>query len=439
MAPGDQPGTSYSAAAAPPAGAASPAQQLAQATGITLEKASWLLTNQPSLADVPPATLHRQLAALAQLLPGTMSALATAAGNHPGLLSMPPAKLQRHMHGLAAALGLTPARLARAALRKPEVLQLGAAAAAQQLAAVAEVLYVKPPRVAAAASEQPLLLFMPAADIVARRQALAAALGCTARQAAHLVVAEPLLLTASPQTLAAKLDVLAGALGMQRRATLQLVRRCPAVLHYSADSIRGRMAGLAALLQPAPLRSMLYDEAALLTRSAADVDAKLGALQQLLRLASREEAVAIAARRPALLLRSRGVVDASWRSLSIWAFDDAYKAALVSSHPGLLRLAPAELWGRCRWLRALMQRDAYYHSVLRELPPSCLGILLLHLPACWVRMDYLAQSEQETSMQIMELVHAPAAVFAAQFPEFKRWQSLLGNGQVGGRRGWHAI
>ena len=51
-------------------------------------------------------------------------------------------------------------------------------------------------------------------------------------------------------------------------------------------------------------------------------------------------------RRPALLTRSVGAAERSYRSLSVWKFDSEYKKELLLEHPLLLRLAPREIHGR---------------------------------------------------------------------------------------------
>lgn len=37
-----------------------------------------------------------------------------------------------------------------------------------------------------------------------------------------------------------------------------------------------------------------------------------------------------------------------------------------------------------------MQSNGFYHSALRRLPFSLLGVVILHLPLTWSRLQYLA-------------------------------------------------
>lgn len=78
---------------------------------------------------------------------------------------------------------------------------------------------------------------------------------------------------------------------------------------------------------------------------------------------------------------------------------------------------------RCDWVRQLMLRSAWLHSTLRELPPACFGALLLHLPACWQRLAFMVESQQEVGCQVMWAVQCRPAEFAAKFPEFAKWRT----------------
>lgn len=82
---------------------------------------------------------------------------------------------------------------------------------------------------------------------------------------------------------------------------------------------------------------------------------------------------------------------------------------------------------RCRWLRALMLRDALFHDAFRRLPPVLLGVLLLHLPASWQRLEYLAQSGREGSVSVMDAVELEEAAFVAKFPEYPKWKCWNGD------------
>jgi hypothetical protein len=90
---------------------------------------------------------------------------------------------------------------------------------------------------------------------------------------------------------------------------------------------------------------------------------------------------------------------------------------VILTYPFLLPLHGC----RCDWVRQLMLRSAWFHSTLRELPPVCFGTLLLHLPACWQRLAFLAESQQEMGCEVMWAVQCRAGEFASKFPEFAKW------------------
>lgn len=77
---------------------------------------------------------------------------------------------------------------------------------------------------------------------------------------------------------------------------------------------------------------------------------------------------------------------------------------------------------RCRWLRNLMLNDAVFHTALRSMPPPALGVILLHLPVAWRRLQYLAESAQESSVSLMTAVEMSESRFAEAFPDYAKWR-----------------
>jgi hypothetical protein len=74
-----------------------------------------------------------------------------------------------------------------------------------------------------------------------------------------------------------------------------------------------------------------------------------------------------------------------------------------------------------------MLRDALFHDAFRRLPPVLLGVLLLHLPTSWQRLEYLAQSGREGSVSVMDAVELQEAAFAVKFPEYPKWKCWNGD------------
>jgi hypothetical protein len=70
-----------------------------------------------------------------------------------------------------------------------------------------------------------------------------------------------------------------------------------------------------------------------------------------------------------------------------------------------------------------MMRDALFHATFRQLPPKVLGVVLLHLPVAWRRLQYLAESGRESSTPLMVAVQLREAAFRGKFPEYSKWVS----------------
>jgi hypothetical protein len=70
-----------------------------------------------------------------------------------------------------------------------------------------------------------------------------------------------------------------------------------------------------------------------------------------------------------------------------------------------------------------MMRDALFHATFRQLPAKVLGVVLLHLPVAWRRLQYLAESGRESSTPLMVAVQLREAAFRDKFPEYSKWVS----------------
>lgn len=69
-----------------------------------------------------------------------------------------------------------------------------------------------------------------------------------------------------------------------------------------------------------------------------------------------------------------------------------------------------------------MQRNAYFHATIRRLPAALVGVLLLHLPAAWPRLAYLAEVGKEASMPIMQVIQGSFGQFRQAFGEYEAWR-----------------
>ncbi len=179
-------------------------------------------------------------------------------------------------------------------------------------------------------------------------------------------------------------------------------------------------ATLAALFPNGQLQGIAFHEPSILMRSTSVIQRNLRCITQLTGC-SMQAALDLVARRPSLLSKSPRSLGQSFNALSVWHFSTEDKLELITSHPLLLRLSPREVHSRCRWLRDLMMSNGYYHSVMRELPVGLLGVMLMHLPSAWSRLQFLADSSKESKMDVMQVVQCSKPAFAAAFPEHEKW------------------
>jgi hypothetical protein len=90
---------------------------------------------------------------------------------------------------------------------------------------------------------------------------------------------------------------------------------------------------------------LVFQQPALLYYRSKELTNKMEQLQELLGW-DRPHLQCLVWRRPALLTRSVGAVERSYRALSVWKFETEYKQELLLAHPLLLRLSPREVHGR---------------------------------------------------------------------------------------------
>lgn len=276
----------------------------------------------------------------------------------------------------------------------------------------------------------PLLLVLPSTRVPTCIAFLVTAAALTRRQAVALVSEWPQLATHAPASLEAKLEGLRNVLGggassaaAALPATLRsALRSAPRLLTFSTAALTRHHAELSVLLGPERLTAAVRREPGLLLLSPATVATKLALLQQLMDCTQHPAAVAaLVVRKPSLLRRSLTALSGGCRALSIWQLRRRDKLRMCLSRPGLLTLPPAEVHGRCRWLRRLVLSNAYFHSALRRLPPSLLGVVVAALPQAWSRLQYLAESSQEGRMHLMDAVECRDGEFSDRFPEYPRW------------------
>lgn len=464
--------------AAPPASAAADSAAAAAPVALSVEGAAALADLQgrtPSLAAVDSAQLGQRLAALATLLKlGTDVAAMPLCEAVPGLLLQEPAALDRSWRRLRHAVAGTDDQVRRAICAAPLLLLLPSSRVSQVSGVLATALGVPQQRARSLIRDVPALFAMPPATLSEKLTGLEHLLCCcsstggnsgcsiartassngtgssTSTSSAAPGSAVGTSATAKAASAAPKRPGAASAspAGAAKAAAPtprtasqhvleQAVLRAPRLLTFRTATLQSHAAQLALMLGgPGRVSVLLRSDPALLERSPASLAAKMALLRELLGCAHQPAAVAVlVGRAPGLLHRSASALARGCRSLSIWSLSPRTKLRMALARPGLLQLGWRELHGRCRWLRRLILSNGYYHAALRRLPPSLLAALVAALPGCWARLQYLADSNQEGALPLMEAVECEQAAFEARHPEFAKWYSWKVKQMVSGRLG----
>jgi hypothetical protein len=378
-----------------------------------------MISNWPGLLETPVQAVKTGMLAAAQVLGCSMQQAAEALVKEHRLAGQTSDSLESRLRLLAEALTVSTTTLKPAARKAPRVLFDEPAAVRTRLQEVANMLHSSPSTVTRAALEEHWLLCAEPPRISAQLHHLAKVMKqpLTAVQAA--VLKEPRLLHISHDTLQSKMQHIGSTLQLKPRSVQQLVWAQPRLLRLSTQQVQARVAELTRVIPHHQLQAMVFEEPSLLWRSPSLVIRNLRVVQQLLSCGT-EAALELVQRRPAVLTRSAKSLSASYKALSVWEFDGEEKRQLLHEHPLLLRLSPRELHLRCRWLRALMMSSALMHSMVRELSPQLLGVLLLHLPHAWSRLQYMVESSCQ-ALDIISAVQADPAKFEALCPGYSKW------------------
>jgi hypothetical protein len=392
---------------------------LAEELSISQDRAAWMISNWPGLLEAPVHTVKRGMQAAAQVLGCSMPQAAEAMVKEQRLAGQTGDSLESCLRLLAEALTVSTATLKPAARKAPRVLFDDPAAVRARLQEISNLFHASPATVTRLALEEHWLLCAEPPQISAQLQHLAKVMKqpLTAVQAA--VLKEPRLLHISRDTLQLKMQHIGSTLQLKPRSVQQLVWAQPRVLRMSTQQVQARVTALTKVIPHHQLQAMVFEEPSLLWRSPSLVIRNLRVVQQLLSCGT-EAALELVQRRPAVLTRSAKALSASYRALSVWEFGGEEKRQLLCEHPLLLRLSPKELHLRCRWLRALMMSSALMHSMIRELRPQLLGVLLLHLPHAWSRLHYMVESSCQ-ALDIIAAVQADPAKFESMCPGYTKW------------------
>ncbi|GAX75417.1 hypothetical protein CEUSTIGMA_g2861.t1 [Chlamydomonas eustigma] len=269
--------------------------------------------------------------------------------------------------------------------------------------------------------KEPSLLILPINTLEQRVDTLHQMLDLGSRaSAASLCLSNAWLLTVSSQSIASKLMSLIALLSVSRKTILDMILSYPRILTFSEKAQASKISSLSIVIPLNSLRLMLCRSPSLLTKSVDKILASFNTLQSSTGIPKRE-VIGLLKRRPAILSKAAASTELCYRAMSIWRLTREEKTEMIQKHPLLMQLSPRELHLRCRWLRSLITSNGYYHSGLRRISPSLLGIIILHLPQAWRRMQYLADCNQEPHAELMEAVQLPEHKFEEKFPSYKKW------------------
>ncbi|KAL6749858.1 hypothetical protein V8C86DRAFT_3144587, partial [Haematococcus lacustris] len=409
---------------------------LSSRLGISEARAAWLVSCWPSLVSHPLPLVHAAVRTVCAVFECTTpQAMEAMVKEQRLLLHTRPQDIRGQLRQLAAALGMEAAALRPVVRRAPSVLYEEPMAVQTRLAQVAHLLGAPLSRILhLLTQQQPLLLVASPDTIQEQLTAQSHLLGLSPAGAKALQLKHPHMLLLSPTALNAKLQQLKTVLGLSSRAAQDLVRAYPRLLQLSVTRIAQQALDLHSLLPQAHLAALAAQEPSLLYRPAANAKASLHQLQQLLRC-SPADAAALAVRRPALLTKSPSALTASFRALSPWQLSQEQKSELLTAHPVLLRLAPTEVHLRCRWLRRVMLHSALLHSQLRELRMPLLGVLLMHLPGTWSRLEFVGRRAEGRPLDVLWVVESGDQAFEAVCPGHAAWRAWRQQ-QLRGCRPW---
>ncbi len=380
------------------------AEAITQALGLETDAAESILQREPMLLSVAPTQLTTHLQGLCSSLSASKERIGAMATKHPELLLLPPNALRKRAANLAKQMRIADEAALQCVRKAPAILTQSMAELKERLEQTAAVLAVDMPTLAKAARKQPVLFIMPTSTVQAHVQVLATELELDYAAACRVLLTCPSTLTTSAQSIAAKRQHLQQHWHLPAATASRCIQRCPTILELSTATIQHNAEQLHTIpLSKSQLTHLATTEPGYISQAAATTKERLQRLQQLLQLTPKQ-ALQLVMRRPALLLKNANSLSNAHRALSIWDFSASFKQQLLLEHPLLLRLAGQEVSGRCTWLRLLMMRSAYVHATLRELPPKLLGVLILHLPSVWARLEYIVEGglEQEGGLRLME-------------------------------------
>ena len=447
--------------------------------GITVEQAEWFNNRPESFASA-----RLRLRGLASLLACNLQQSAKMIMKEPNLLDVSSKDIQRRLREVNAALGGETKRTNRVVRRIPSLLafdfprqrrspssstpdetdthahhlDLLISLFCRDTPVIDEELRDRNKAVVRELCfDEPLFLSMPYTDIHVRLERLTKMLQShglmgSLPEVSGYCLAAPWLLTTSTDSIDRKLRSLASALNLTRLKALDLALGYPKLLTLSEERIRSKVEALCDKKMPltlprSALEHMIQTEPSFLMRSKDKIQTGLRTMKNTFEArtdspkptspstSSCLSVVDLVKRRASILTRNPSNIVRCYNSLSIWELTSQEKEEIFTAHPVLLRLHHQELHLRCRWLRRLVTSNGWFHSALRRVSGTHLGVIILHLPKCWSRLQYLVESNLESKILLMEAVQLGDEVFESRFPGYMRWRSYKRN-EIGGSVPW---
>lgn len=416
---------------------------LSDKLGIPIELAADLVDRQPQLLSSSAQTVVQASLKIEGLLSVSRLQAMRLLGKDPDLVDMEEKRLSSQLEQMVEELDVSYEHVARLVLHSPVLLRDPPVTTRNRLQGMARVLDIPLGRLLDLSHKHPTIIRNSQQMVKRYVRLLHSLVQLTKPQAVKVLVGCPSLLCSTTASLKLKLTNLLDYLPeLTQQSVGKLLLGYPKILEYSTNHVCGNLTKGNELFGRDNFLRIIQREPSMLVRKWDKMCTKIDRLKALMGI-SEEEVIWLVERRPALLSKSVASVAGTYQALSIWSLDPQYKLAVILAHPVLLRLDAKELRGRCRWLRSFMMSSAYFHATVRRLPPQLVGVLLSHLVAFWSRLQFLSESDQGRSVDIMQALRCHKDEFCQIFPEYQKWlqwqRNLMEGAEVPWRRGYSDV
>lgn len=310
---------------------------------------------------------------------------------HPAISNYTPDTLELTIRTISDVAGIRVAQVAELIEQAPQLL-LQPQTVRANLLALQQLLQLPPPDAFALVRRLPAILGLQPESLARQIRQLCTGTQYTTDELLQRVMSAPKVLLPSPEDWCAKVEALAFVLGVSDLAAHRLLLAQPACLSdtQASQALQLRLQQLAAVLQ---------------------LDA--------------EAAAQLAAQSGHLLMVNDALLSATRRRLFEMfpdAMSDVRAMQLLAQHPGLITTPNATIQVKWGLLQQLVGSSTDWSRGVGE-PDWCEAAaqLLLASYAQLARLKYLAATEQQGTMGMVEAVEAAEGAFNARFPDFQKW------------------